>query len=523
MANLKFAIGVASILLLLPTVGNAQTISDASVSAVLAQFGSSDNTVRRDAFFTLLNLGARAAPSATPYSISAQMLSVLQNVSAGSANQIDLSLIDLLTLENSNIAPAYQPTTSQASLTADYADYYAGLVEAVAALKDPRSIGSLVGALRSGDIASSALAAFGDAAIDALLQQLSDSDVVFQFSTVFAMEEMLEPGTFANISASTKAKLHQGFTQALRSAGPEVVSEAAQALAKLNSLADTILPASLTFGGQLVSTASSTQTLTLSNTLTAPLTVTSIGVAGTNAVDFSQTNTCGTNLAAGANCTINVKFAPAAAGSRTGSLSVVLDGVQSLQTVALSGNGTDFSLGPTSGAPTSATLTAGQTAALNLQVNPISGFTGSTSLACTGAPPQATCTASPSSVSVAGASAAPFTVTVATTARSLASGGTSGRSSHGGRNLTIFLGASFSLLAGCLISTRRRTRSRWTYLLMPVLLVSIITGCGGGGTGNGSGGGGVGSSGTPAGTYTLTVTGSQQGVNRSATLVLTVN
>ena len=38
----------------------------------------------------------------------------------------------------------------------------------------------------------------------------------------------------------------------------------------------------------------------------------SIGVTG----PFSETNTCGTSLAAGASCTVSVTFAPTAAGAR---------------------------------------------------------------------------------------------------------------------------------------------------------------------------------------------------------------
>jgi hypothetical protein len=76
-----------------------------------------------------------------------------------------------------------------------------------------------------------------------------------------------------------------------------------------------------------------------------------------------------------------------------------------------------FTLSPTSTGSASATVTTGQTATYNLQINPTGGFTGTVSFTCTGAPSKATCNA-PNPVSVTGAAAVPFTVTANTTAAS---------------------------------------------------------------------------------------------------------
>jgi hypothetical protein len=97
---------------------------------------------------------------------------------------------------------------------------------------------------------------------------------------------------------------------------------------------------SLSFGNQSVGTTSTARTVTLSNTGNATLSITSIAVAGTNAGDFARTNTCGSSVAAGANCTISVTFTPSASGSRTASLSITDNASGSPQAVSLSGTGT---------------------------------------------------------------------------------------------------------------------------------------------------------------------------------------
>lgn len=99
-----------------------------------------------------------------------------------------------------------------------------------------------------------------------------------------------------------------------------------------------LAPASMTFSTQVVGTTSAPQSATLTNNQTAALSI-SIGFTGTNSGDFSQTNTCGTSLAAGASCTISVTFDPTASGSRTATLNVTDNASNSPQTISLSGTG----------------------------------------------------------------------------------------------------------------------------------------------------------------------------------------
>jgi hypothetical protein len=100
---------------------------------------------------------------------------------------------------------------------------------------------------------------------------------------------------------------------------------------------------SLTFASTTVGTTAATQAITLSNTGTAALSFVSatgpqtISITGTNASSFSQTNTCGSSVAAGASCKITVTFKPTGASALTAAVNINDNAVNSPQKVALSG------------------------------------------------------------------------------------------------------------------------------------------------------------------------------------------
>ena len=123
-------------------------------------------------------------------------------------------------------------------------------------------------------------------------------------------------------------------------------------------------PSNLTFTKQLVGTTSAPKTETLTNNGTGPLTITSVSITGTDPEYFAETNTCGTTVAAGANCTINVTFTPQYNGTQTATLSISDDAAGSPQTIPVSGVGTSVQLVPSSltfGDQTVGTTSAAQT------------------------------------------------------------------------------------------------------------------------------------------------------------------
>ena len=98
-------------------------------------------------------------------------------------------------------------------------------------------------------------------------------------------------------------------------------------------------PTSLTFTGVNLGSSSAAQSVMLTNTGNALLTISSIGVTGMNASSFAQTNSCGASVAVGGSCTISVTFTPSAAGVLTAAISVADNGAGSPQTVGLTGTG----------------------------------------------------------------------------------------------------------------------------------------------------------------------------------------
>src|SRR6202035_1710782 len=107
----------------------------------------------------------------------------------------------------------------------------------------------------------------------------------------------------------------------------------------------TASPASLAFGNQTVGSTSAAQTVTVHNPNAAAVSVSQLAVSG----PFTQTNTCGASIAANGSCTVSLSFAPTAAGSASGSLTVASNAAGSPLTVALSGTGTSAAEGPYGG------------------------------------------------------------------------------------------------------------------------------------------------------------------------------
>jgi hypothetical protein len=161
------------------------------------------------------------------------------------------------------------------------------------------------------------------------------------FAQTNTCSKSLAPGAKCTISVTFTPATSGSDTASLSitdnaSGSPQTVSFSGRGAAALASFS----PTSLAFGNQPVGMTSSVQAVTLSNTGNAPLSIASLALTGTNASDFDQSNTCGSSLAAGANCTIVVMFTPSVTGTEAASLSISDNSSGSPQTVSLSGAGT---------------------------------------------------------------------------------------------------------------------------------------------------------------------------------------
>jgi hypothetical protein len=101
---------------------------------------------------------------------------------------------------------------------------------------------------------------------------------------------------------------------------------------------------SLEFESQAVGTTSAAEAVTLTNSGSDPLTVTTVTISGSNTSDFSESDNCVSSspIAPAGTCTLDLTFTPTAVGSRTATL-VVTDNSDyvngSQQTVDLTGTG----------------------------------------------------------------------------------------------------------------------------------------------------------------------------------------
>jgi hypothetical protein len=171
-----------------------------------------------------------------------------------------------------------------------------------------------------------------------------------------------------------------------------------------------------------------------------------------------------------------------------------------------------FSLGAS---PASATVTAGNTASYTISITPTGGFTGNVLMGCAGVPTGAGCSVSPSSVAVH--EATQVMVTVTTSSRS-SSAGFAGLPS--GRARWEWLAMLLLTLLATALLRRERLRHnilRQSILGSMLLLAILSVGL------NGCGSSGSGLPGTPAGSYTLTVTAASGNTSQKATLTLVVH
>jgi hypothetical protein len=275
-----------------------------------------------------------------------------------------------------------------------------------------------------------------------------------------------------------------------------------------------LAPASIAAGGS----ATSTVTVTPSGGFTGTVTVTCTGLpTGGACVPLSLTP--GASPAAGTLTITTTSATPA--GTSTVTVSGTSGSVTKTTTVTLIVTAVpSFTLAAAS--PTPGTVSPGGSATSTITVTGTGGFTDTVTFGCSVAPqnaPAPVCSLGPASVSLTSTTAsATATATVSTTAATAALRHSS----------SIFYALLLPIGGMTLLGVGFGSRRKKVLGLLLVFLMAsgllFLASCSSGSSSSGGGGGGGGQSGTPAGTYTVTVTGTPtSGTAQTTTFTLTVN
>jgi len=169
-------------------------------------------------------------------------------------------------------------------------------------------------------------------------------------------------------------------------------------------------------------------------------------------------------------------------------------------------------------APSALTVTRGQSGSYSIALNPAGSFTAPVSLACSNLPAGAICSFSPS-VLTPGSTAVSGTLSISTTSTT----GWLRRDKRRSRQapLYAFWSAFAGLGAAGMIflnpGSANRNRKLRAYLALGIFIAVLLlhTACGGGASARSAGA-------TPAGTYTVIITGTSGSIQRATTAVLNV-
>lgn len=237
-----------------------------------------------------------------------------------------------------------------------------------------------------------------------------------------------------------------------------------------------VLPGSLTFASQVEGTTSAGQIVTIKNPSDS---VVYLLIALSGDADYVPYDTCVGSMAAGASCTISVRFKPRNAGFSNGILTItdLNDGYS--QSIALTGSGT-LQSSPSSNIALSSSVgslqvtTAGEAAMSDIYITPRNRFQGQVNLQCKvvagsqeGSAASPVCSLSISKVTITDRNDGSSQLSVSTQTGAISASGP-----HSWRG-----SMSLATLAALSLLPLGRWRKR-TYAGFSVLLVMGMTGCG---------------------------------------------
>jgi hypothetical protein len=255
---------------------------------------------------------------------SGDKLGLLGGYPAGTGYDLasGLGSVNITNLVNAWTSSAPTPTVTVSPTSLTFPSTAVGSTSAaqVATLKNAGSV----------TVSISAVSLSGGSADDYVLTTTCGSSLAVGASCTASVK-------FKPVSTGAKAtSIH--FADSA-SGSPQSVSLTGTGTAAGSSPAVTLSPTSVTFSSQTVGTTSAAQTVKLTNSGKASLSITSIALTGGEADDFVLTKGCGSSLAAGASCTLSISFKPASSGTKKEAITITDNASGSPQSVSLTGSG----------------------------------------------------------------------------------------------------------------------------------------------------------------------------------------
>jgi len=280
-------------------------------------------------------------------------------------------------------------------------------------------------------------------------------------------------------------------------------------------------PGQLSFPVIAAGQSSTAQSITVTNS--SSYAIGSIALSASVPFKVSQ-NGCTAGLAAGANCTALVVFAPTLGGAATGSLTITSTAVATPATVALSGTGYDFTVAISG--PSSQTVARGQQANYTLVLTP-AGSSGTFTFACGTLPTDALCLFNPTTQTLNAGVQGNVLVEISTSSALVRlqrpQFGSPVPAGQGPPRPAFWRVLPLSCGLLLLPLAIRRRRKIFQLVVLLAVLACGVSSCTSSGGGTGGTGGNGGSGGTPTGTYTIPVTVTSVGISQSVNVTLTVD
>jgi hypothetical protein len=159
---------------------------------------------------------------------------------------------------------------------------------------------------------------------------------VFYARTTNPSNSSVAPGTSVSVNFTVPETIETGASSLVVVANGIASTAVSVTVGSSSGTTVTLTPTSLAFGKEAEGNTSTAKSVSLKNTGSATLDITSIVPSAEFAV---SSTTCGSTLAVGKTCKVSVTFTPTGLGAQTGTLSFTDNATGSPQTVSLSGTG----------------------------------------------------------------------------------------------------------------------------------------------------------------------------------------